>query len=277
MNFRKLAVLLVLLAGLTGLAVSQTALTQTTLSGAVSGPSMYNGTSPTISSTVCLASVTGIAAPVLPGTPASVIYVDREAMGVFTVNSSTGCLSVNRGYLGTQASPHVSGAMVLIQQLYQTTLGTGGNPEPSGFFQQDPPYGATCTAANTATTPWVNVLTGAQWLCSGQTGTWAPGWSNPLSAPPTWIQTGTVASAAGAITPSGPYFDISGTSAITGFNIPLGFDTNKGGCFTAKPTGIWTWTAAGNIATAGTVTAATTPVTFCWDVAAQKWIPSRLS
>lgn len=277
MTFKKIAVSLVLLAALAGFAVGQTALVQTTLSGAVSGPALYSGTSPTISQTVCLASVTGIGGPILPGTPVSVIYVDREAMGVFSVNSSTGCLVVNRGYLGTQASPHVSGQMVLVAPQYQTTLGVGANPLPSGLFQQDPPYGGTCTPSNTPTTPWVNVLTGAQWLCSSITGGWVPGWSNPLSAPPTWGQTATVASAAGAITPSGPYFNISGTSAITGFNIPVGFNTNIGGCFTANPTGIWTWTAAGNIATAGTTTAATTPVTFCWNVVSQKWIPSRLS
>ena len=277
MTFKNIAKFLVLLAGLTGLAVGQTALTQTTLAAAVSGPSLYSGTSPSLSLTVTLTSCTGIAAPILPGTPTSIIYVDREAMGVFNVNTSTCVLTVNRGYLGTQASPHISGTMVLYGPNYATTIALGGNPVPTGLFQQDPPYGATCTAANTPTTPWVNVLTGAQWLCSAQTGTWAPGWQNPLAAPPTWVQTGTVASAAGAITPSGPYFNISGTSAITGFNIPIGFNTSLGGCFTANPTGIWTWTAAGNIATAGTVTAATTPVTFCWNVVSSKWIPSRLA
>lgn len=277
MTYKKIAVSLVLLAGLAGFAVGQTALTQTTLSGAVSGPALYSGTSPTISQQICLASVTGISNPILPGTPVSVIYVDREAMGVFSVNSTTGCLVVNRGYLGTQASPHLSGQAVLVAPVYQTTLGTGANPLPSGLFQQDPPDGGTCTPGNTPTTPWVNVLTGAQWLCSSVTGGWVPGWNNPLSAPASWGQTATVASAAGAITPSGPYFNISGTAAITGFNIPVGFSTLQGGCFTANPTGIWTWTAAGNIATAGTVTAATTPVTFCWNVASQKWIPSRLS
>lgn len=277
MNLKRIASLLVLVAGLAGACFGQTALTQTTLSGAVSGPSFYNGNSPSISGTVTLAACTGIAAPLLPGTPSSIIYVDREAMGVFAVNSSSCTLTVFRGYLGTSASPHASGEMVLYGPNYAVTLAQGGNPLPNGLFAADPPYGGACTASNTPTTPWVNVLTGSEWLCSAQTNTWAPGWANPLASPATWIQTGTVASAAGAITPSGPYFDISGTSAITGFNIPVGFDTNKGGCFTAKPTGIWTWTAAGNIATAGTTTAATTPVTFCWDVAAAKWIPSRLS
>jgi hypothetical protein len=271
----RIASLLVLLAGLAGLSFGQAALTQTTLSGAVSGPALYSGTSSTISSSVTLAACTGIAAPLLPGTPSSILYVDREAMGVFTVS---GCnLGVIRGYLGTQASPHVSGAMVLYGPNYAVTVALGGNPVPNGLFTQDPAFGGTCTAANTPTTPWVNVLTGAQWLCSSVTGTWVPGWQNPWAATSTWGQTATVASAAGAITPSGPYFNISGALAITGFNIPIGFNTALGGCFTANPTGAFTWTAAGNIATAGTTTAATTPVTFCWNVVSQKWIPSRLS
>lgn len=274
---KKLSILLLVLVACAGLSFGQTALTQTTLTTSVTGPALYSGGSPVISQTVCLASATGIGNPILPGTPVSVIYVDREAMGVFNVNATSGCMIVNRGYLGTQASPHNSGDMVLVAPQYQTTLAFGGNPNPNGFFAQDPPYGGSCVAASTPTTPWVNVLTGAQWLCSAQTNTWAPGWQNPLASPPTWIQTGTVASAAGAITPSGPYFNISGTSQITGFNIPIGFNTSFGGCFTANPTGIWTWTAAGNISTAGTVTAATTPVTFCWNAASQKWIPSRLT
>jgi hypothetical protein len=257
------------------LAAAQTALTTTTLSAAVNGPAGYNGTTSVIDNCWTLTAVTGISAPTLPGTPVSVIYSDREALGVLTVNTNTKQVCGIRGYLSTQAHPHISGALVLIAPAYNSA--NGGNPNSSGFLQSDMPLGGACTAANTPTTPMINVLTGAQWLCSSVTGTWAPGWQNPLSAPATWVQTATVASAAGAITPSGPYFNISGTAAITGFNIPVGFDTTTGGCFTANPTGIWTWTAAGNIATAGTTTAATTPVTFCWNVASSKWIPSRLS
>jgi hypothetical protein len=283
-----LYVALDLLAGYAGLfpgasmAAAQTALTQTTLASAVNGPagSGYSGISTgNISgdTNVFLTAVTGISAPLLPGTPVSYIYVNHEAMGVLAVSSSLKMVTVMRASLGTQASPHVTGANVLISNVYSATSAFGANPLPSGFFQGDPPYGGACTAANVPTAPWVNVITGAQWVCSTLTGTWAPSWDNPLSNPASWIQTATVASAASAITPSGPYFNISGTAAITGFNIPIGFDTTEGGCFTANPTGIWTWTAAGNIATAGTTTAASTPVTFCWNVASAKWIPSRLA
>lgn len=281
MNFKKIASLVVLLAGLTGFAVGQTALSQTTLSTAVSGPALYSGTSPTISGTVTLAACTGIAAPLLPGTPSSIIYVGREAMGVFTWNSSTCSGSVFRGYLGTQAAPHPSGDMVLFGPNYAVTIAVGGNPVPNGFFQQDPPVGGTCTASLTPTTPWVNVLTGYEWLCSSITNTWVAGFQNPLSGDFSG-QTATVAAAASAITPSGPLFVITGsTVAFTGFNIPVGCNaTAVGACsftvISATANTAVTWTAAGNIMTAGTLTAGHT-FTFTWSASLQKWVPSSLS
>lgn len=245
-------------------------LTQTTLSGAVTGGGPYSGQSQLLQTSITIASITGLQ-PALLGTQVqSIIYIDREAMGVITVpTAATGQVQVIRGMLGTAAAPHVSGTMVLFGQV--NLMGQ------NAFFQRDPDAGACSTTF--PQTPWINVLTGAQWTCSAVTGTWAPSWNNPLSAPASWVQTATVASAAGAITPSGPYFNISGTAAITGFNIPVGFNGTAfgNGCFTANPTAIWTWTAAGNIATAGTTTAANTPVTFCWNAVTSKWIPSRLA
>jgi hypothetical protein len=271
------AVLTIALAlGFYGISQAQVSLTSTTLASAVSGPALYAGTSVQIDQVVFLASVTGISAPTLPGAPVSVIYIGHEAMGVFTVNTSLKSVGVFRGYLGTQAAPHPTSDMVLISNVYSTTQAFGANPLPSGFFQIDPPYNGACIASNTPTTPWVNVLTGAQWVCSGQTNTWAPSWGNQLANPGSWVQTGTVASAA-TILPTGPYFNMSGTGAIATITLPVGFNAQTGGCFIANPTGVWTWTAAGNIQTAGTVTAATTPVTFCWNVALQKWVPSRLA
>ena len=260
----------------------QATLTQTTLSAAVSGPAGYSGTSPTISQLVFLASTTGISAPILPGTPVSIIYMDREAMGVMTVNTTLNAVGVIRGYMGTQASPHVNGQMVLVSNVYQTNLGTGGNPIPSGLYQNDPPQGGTCNAG-VPTLPWINVLTGAQWLCSTVSGTWVPGWNNPLSASSPGTTT-TVASAAGLITPSGPLFRITGSAAVTGFNTATGAmtgfnSTAQGyGCFTIRAdTGSTaTWTAANNIAVAGTFTA-NKDFTFCWDAGTSKFVPNAVS
>jgi hypothetical protein len=208
-----------------------------------------------------------------------VIYVGREAMGVFVVNTNLKSVGVIRGYLGTVAGPHPNGEMVLVSNVYSTTQQYGANPVPSGFFQIDPPLGASCTAANTPTTPWVNVITGSQWLCSTITGSWVPGFQNPWITDGAW-QTATVPAAAGAILPSGPLFVISGAGAITGFTIPVGCDaTAVGGCsFTviAAAGSTWTWTAAGNIMTAGTGTAGHT-FTFIWSASLQKFVPSSLS
>lgn len=275
------AVLVLVIFALAGVpSFAQTALTQTTLSSAVNGPSVYNGTSPSISGQIFLASVTGISAPVLPGTPVSVIYVGREAMGVLAVSTTTTSVTVMRGYLGTQAAPHPSGVTVLISNVYSTNSAFGANPVPSGFFSNDPPIGGSCTAANTPTTPWVNVLTGAQWLCSSITSTWVPGWNNPLSASSPGA-TASVASAAGAILPSGPFFTVTGAAAITGFTIPIGFDATAsglGGCFDVRSANgsTWTWTAAGNIAVAGTGTA-NKVFTFCWDQNTSKFVPNAVS
>lgn len=276
MTYRKLATLLILLAGLAGFAFAQqgqNSVTMTTLASAVTGPALYSGTSPTIQTYVCLASVTGISAPVLPGTPVSVIYVDREAMGVWTVNTTTACLTVNRGYLGTQASPHLSGQMVLVAPAYQANLGTGGNPVPSGFYNQDPPQGGTCSSG-VPTNIWVNVTTGAQWQCSTITTAWVPGFNNPLylvSIVPT-----TAVASATTITPSGPYFHLTGTTAVTTITAPVGCNaTAYGGCsFTAiADTGTSSmFGTGGNLEIGAAITTLTgNQYIFIWDAKNSKW------
>jgi hypothetical protein len=79
-----------------------------------------------------------------------------------------------------------------------------------------------------------------------------------------------VASAAGLVTPSGPLFHITGTAAITGFNIPVGF---TGGSFTVIPDGAFTTTTANNIAIASTAVVSK-PLTFTFDAGTAKFYPS---
>jgi hypothetical protein len=280
MNIKKLlkaVSILALALCFTDAAFAQVALTQTTLASQVNGPALYAGTTTTIDQNIVLASVAGISAPVLPGTPVSVIYIGREAIGVFTVNTSTKIVGGFRGYLGTQAAPHASGDMVLIAQQYSTNSQYGANPIPSGFFPQDAPLFGGCTAANTPTTPWVNILTAAQWLCSGVTNTWVPGFGNPL-VPILAAPTAAVASVAGATLPSGPLFHVTGTNAITSWTIPIGCNaTAVGGCsFTVIPDAVFTWTAAGNIALAGTAVV-NKALTFTWDAKNSKWVPSYIA
>jgi hypothetical protein len=274
---KRIASLLVILAGLAGASFGQTALTQTTLASAVSGPALYSGTSPTISSTITLTSCTGLAGPLLPGTPSSIIYVGREAMGIWSLNTTSCTAVVNRGYLGTQAAPHPSGDMVLYGPNYATTIAQGGNPLPSGLFQQDPPANGTCSPTLTPGSPWVNALTGAQWLCSTISNTWIPGFVNPLT---TIVDVpNTAVASATTIVPSGPFFHLTGTTTVQTITTPVGCDaTAVGGCqFTVICDAACVWNASGNISAASTTVVAHTSVTFNWDAVTSKWVPSTLT
>jgi hypothetical protein len=82
-----------------------------------------------------------------------------------------------------------------------------------------------------------------------------------------------VASAA-TITPTSPIFHVTGTTATVNINLPANLVQGQ---FTAIADGIWTWTAAGNVAVAGTVTTAGSSVTFTYDAGTSKWYPSRLA
>jgi hypothetical protein len=249
---KKIASILVFLGVLAGLAFAQqgqNTLTQTNLTNAI-------GSSPT---TIYLTSVTGINAPQTTGAPVSWIYIDREAMGVMGVNTNLTSVSVRRGDLGTRATSHSAGEIVIISYPYTTQLATGGNPVNNGFDDHDPAQGAACTVGyNGQTTlpaanPTINVLSGAQWLCSTITSQWVPGFNNPL-APSAAAPTKAVASAS-SITPTGPLFHVTGTTQVTLVNVPVGFNANGttanvgGGQFCTIPDAAYT-TATGGTATA---------------------------
>lgn len=277
----KLAVLAVLFALFAVTAsAQQNFLGQTTLAAAIQGVylgsvSGANVPAPTLVQVTSATSIVGIT-PNLSITASqpnqTYLYIGREQMRVTAVNGTA--LTVVRGVNGTVAVPHPSGDMVLFGPArFFYVNDPGGIPTAPGSIS-----GVACTQANVVVSPWVNVRTGAQWLCSSVTGTWVPGWNN--MGQDNLAATATVASVAGTTTPSGPLFTVTGTNAIVNWGIPLGFNATAsgGGCFTAIPTGIWTWTAAGNITTAGTVTAGNSvPVTFCWNAVTSKWVPSRIS
>jgi hypothetical protein len=200
------------------------------------------------------------------------VYVDRELMNVVAINGTT--IQVQRGVAGTVASPHASGTMALFgRSLWFYVNDPGGTPGSGAGAA-----GSSCVPASILVSPYLNVRTGAQWLCSSITNTWVPGWNN--AGGDFFAATATVASVAGTTVPSGPIFTVTGVNAIVNWGIPLGFNGTAvgGGCFTTIPTAIWTWTAAGNITTAGTVTAGNSvPVTFCWNAVTSKWVPSRIA
>jgi hypothetical protein len=271
----KIRALLVFLAALVGFAAGQTSLTQTTLASAVTGPAYYNGLasgSAPLQTTIYLTSVSGIAAPTLPGSPVSWIYVGREAMGVFAVNTSLNNVSVRRGDLGTQAAPHPTGDMVLIS--LPLNVANGGNPVANGFFNSDPPLNGNCIATATGVSPWVNVTTAAQWLCSPTSNTWVPGFYNPLN-PGYMGDMGTVASVAGACSILGPFYRMSGTNACSSFTIPIGMDATAVGqaSFCVYPTAAFTTTATNNIASASTAVIGKM-LCFTWNPSTSKFSAS---
>jgi hypothetical protein len=220
-------------------------LTQTTTTAAITNSGRV----------LSLTSVTGINVPSLSaGVTGTALYIiDPGSVGeLVRVQSITGLLVTVSRAGANSARAHVSGALVLI-----------GNPN---WFSEIDPSGS-CVTATIFATPRVNVINGSQWLCSTVSLSWVPGWQNPSQAV---TATATVASAAGVIVPSGRLFSVSGTAAITGFTTPIGFSS---GSFSVIPTGVFTWTAAGNIGVAGTAVVGRA-IIWTWDASAAKWYPS---
>lgn len=82
-----------------------------------------------------------------------------------------------------------------------------------------------------------------------------------------------IASAA-TIAPTHGIHHVTGTTAIVTITPP---DPAFSGSIILIADAIWTWTNAGNIAVAGTVTAANGLVLFTYDPATAKWYPSRVA
>ncbi len=227
-----------------------TALTQTTTAGAVSNSQ----------NVIPVASATGISAPVNNIRQQLYIVNPESTKGelVDVIGVSGTQIQISRNSLFRQS--FVSGAIVIIGQ--SPTLQSQGF---GSFFETDPV--GSVTAAQVQVTPYINVTNGNQWLRSVD-GLWVPGFNNASANKGV---TAVVASAAGAIIPSGPLFHVSGTAAVTGFTIPVGF---SGGSFSIIPDGNFTWTTAGNIALAGTAVTSRV-LTFTYDSnAAKPFYPS---
>lgn len=81
----------------------------------------------------------------------------------------------------------------------------------------------------------------------------------------------TIASAT-TIAPTTPIVFISGTTAVVTITVAAPISTG-GGTITLIPTGIFTWTTAGNIALAGTAVVSKA-LTMTYDATTAKWYPS---
>ncbi len=219
-----------------------TTLTQTTLAAAVDDKS----------TTVRVASATGLNVSG-GGVLQKCLYINNELMWVKSVNGLQ--VEVVRGMGGTRANAHVSGAVVL--------AGT-----PAQFFYVDP--SGAVDPNNIDVLPRVNVPTSNQWIANANK--WVPGMGNPGNSGSPFASgvSAAVASAAGTITPSGPYFHVTGALAITGFVLPEGWNGNV---IAIIPDGAFTWTNATNIAVAGTAVVSRLLI-FSYDPATAKWYPS---
>lgn len=85
----------------------------------------------------------------------------------------------------------------------------------------------------------------------------------------------TLASAT-TLAPTVPVTFVSGTTAIVNITVPTRIGRSGGGQITLLPTGIFTWTAAGNIALAGTAVVGKA-LTFNYDKGTAKWYPNYIA
>ena len=167
-----------------------------------------------------------------------------ELMTVEALSGTT--VTVSR--LDENKTAHYTGALVIIAPV---------DPLKPGFQEFDP-------ATYYATTPllefWLNVTTGSQWIWSTLLSRYVPGWCNPNKPQVTAaVASGTSA----ACTPSGPLFHMTGTSTVTSWVIPVGFN---GGSFMTINDGAWQSSAGGNCGST-TVQVATSTTTWTMDAA----------
>lgn len=124
-------------------AQAQTNTTVTTLTGSVNGPpNAVNIIGVTSTTTFCAGCV---------------VYIDREAMRIDPAWVSGQPVKVQRGWMSTRATSHVTGSAVYV--------GTA-----SVFIVQDP--AGSCTAANVSFQPLINVTNGNLWTCDATEGRW---------------------------------------------------------------------------------------------------------
>lgn len=225
-----------------------TTLTQTTLLSAVDETS----------NTIRVASISNILVANGGGIE-TYMMINNEFFWV-SKQPAVGTLQVDvvRGMQGTRANKHLSGSVVLIGR-------------PNQFFFVDP--SGAVDPNDIDVLPRVNVPSSNQWIANANK--WVPGMGNPGNSGSPFESgvSAAVASAAGLITPSGPYFHVTGALAVTGFNVPEGWNGNA---IAIIPDGAFTWTTATNIAVAGTAVVGKLLI-FSYDPGTSKWYPSYIA
>lgn len=199
---------------------AQTVLTSTTLAASVTDTSTR---------AIALTSASGFSAG--GATAQTYVLVDREIMLITGVSGTT--LSVIRGYGGTRASAHLSGATATFVPQAATIAYV-----PAGY----------CVATAYAYAPLVihdgqdEVNNGATAACLGSQ--WVL--TNRVGLP---VYGSTVASAT-TIAATGTYFKVSGTTTIQTVTVPAGWA--PGMSLLLEPTALWSTNTSGNIGLATT-------------------------
>lgn len=234
-------------------------ITQTTLSGSITQTA----------NTINLASVTNIVAPTNQGMQKLyVINLGTMRGELMTVSGAPNGTQVPVTRLDQEKQSFYTGAIVLIAPFSSNA--------PIGGFYDSNPWGANVTGNqgqtnNTVITPWVNVVTGEQWVL-GLNSIWIPAWNHPQGHSG-GIGALVTATAAVLPTPTSPVFHVaaSGTPAVTGIPFPVGL---SGGHITIIPDAAFTWTTGdGSIAVGGTAVQ-DKQLDFVADLSAGKWYPS---
>jgi hypothetical protein len=88
------------------------------------------------------------------------------------------------------------------------------------------------------------------------------------------LEVGSAIASAATIAPTKSITHVTGTTTISTITAPLNFTgTNRGGCLTLIPDGLWSTSTAGNIALA-TTAVVSKALTMCYDAGTSKWYPS---
>ncbi len=87
------------------------------------------------------------------------------------------------------------------------------------------------------------------------------------------LEVGENIASAGTIAPTKSITHVTGTTTISTITPPVGFTgTNRGGCLTLIPDGLWSTDTNGNIALA-TTAVVSKALTMCYDAGTSKWYP----
>jgi len=88
------------------------------------------------------------------------------------------------------------------------------------------------------------------------------------------LEVGSAIASTATISPIKSITHVTGTTTISTITPPVGFTgTNRGGCLTLIPDGLWSTDTSGNIALA-TTAVVSKALTMCYDAGALKWYPS---